>query len=138
MRTLLTLGANSSTPRRHGSGQNNENITNARGKLEHSTKTWKWTNNENITNSRESTPRRHGSAQNNENITNTRDKLGTTRALGKLELHDMEVDKIMRTLLTLGANSNTPRRHGSGQNNENITNTRDKLEHFTKIWKWTK
>ena len=42
----------------------------------------------------------------------------------------MEVDKIMRTLLTLGANSNTTRRHGSGQNNENITNTRDKLEHF--------
>jgi hypothetical protein len=33
---------------------------------------------------------------------------------------DMEVDKIMRILLTLGANSNTPRRHGSGQNNENI------------------
>jgi hypothetical protein len=44
---------NSSTPRRHGSGQNNKNITNARGKLEHSTKTWKWTNNENITNSLE-------------------------------------------------------------------------------------
>ena len=60
MRTLLTLestprrhgsGQNnetfshtsSSTPRRHGSGQNNENITNTRGKLEHSTKTWKWT-----------------------------------------------------------------------------------------------
>jgi hypothetical protein len=32
----------------------------------------------------------------------------------------MEVEKIMRTLLTLGANSSTPRRHGSGQNNENI------------------
>jgi hypothetical protein len=40
---------------------------------------------------------------------------------------DMEVDKIMRTLLTLGANSSTPRRHGSGENNENITNTRGKL-----------
>jgi hypothetical protein len=38
----------------------------------------------------------------------------------------MEVDKIMRTLLKLKANSNTPRRHGSGQNNENITNIRDK------------
>jgi hypothetical protein len=50
----------------------------------------------------------------------------------------MEVDKIMRTLLKLKANSNTPRRHGSGQNNENITNTRDKLEHSTKTWKWTK
>jgi hypothetical protein len=36
MGTLLTLGANSSTPRRHGSGQNNEYITNTRGKLEHS------------------------------------------------------------------------------------------------------
>ena len=43
IRTLLTLGANSNTPRRHGSGQNNENITNTRGKPEHSTKTWKWT-----------------------------------------------------------------------------------------------
>jgi hypothetical protein len=47
-------------------------------------------------------------------------------------------DKIMSTFLTLGANSNTPRRHGSGQNNENITNTRGKLEHSTKTWKWTK
>ena len=34
----------------------------------------------------------------------------------------MEVDKIMTTLLTLGANSSTPRRHGSAQNNENIIN----------------
>jgi hypothetical protein len=41
-------------------------------------------------------------------------------------------------LLPLGANSSTPRRHGSGQNNENITNSRDKLEHSTKTWKWTK
>jgi hypothetical protein len=48
---------------------------------------------------------------------------------------EFEVDKIMKKLLTLGANSNTPRRHGSGENNENITNSRDKLEHFTKIWK---
>jgi hypothetical protein len=48
-----------------------------------------------------------------------------------------EVDKIMRTLLTLGGNSSTPRRHGSGQNNENITNTRGKFEHSTKTWKWT-
>jgi hypothetical protein len=39
----------------------------------------------------------------------------------------MEVDKIMRTLLTLGANSSTPQRHGSEQNNENITNTKGKL-----------
>jgi hypothetical protein len=34
MRTLLTLGANSSTPRRHGSAQNNENIINTRGQFE--------------------------------------------------------------------------------------------------------
>ena len=60
--------------------------------------------------------------------------LGQTRALHE----DMEVDKIMRTLLTLGANSSTPRRHGSGQNNENITNTSGKLEHTTNTWKWTK
>jgi hypothetical protein len=52
MRPLLTLGANSSTPRRHGSGQNNENITNTRDKLEYSAKTRKWTNNEKITNAR--------------------------------------------------------------------------------------
>ena len=58
--------------------------------------------------------------------------LGQTRAIHE----DMEVDKIMRTLLTLAANSNTPRRHGSGQNNGNITNTRGNLEHSTKIWKW--
>jgi hypothetical protein len=51
---------------------------------------------------------------------------------------DMEVNKIMRKLLTLGANSSTPRRHGSGQNNENIANTRGKLEHTTKTWKLTK
>jgi hypothetical protein len=44
----------------------------------------------------------------------------------------MEVEKIMGTLLTIGANSSTPRRDGSGQNNENITNTTGKLEHSTK------
>jgi hypothetical protein len=38
--------------------------------------------------------------------------LGATRALHE----DMEVDKIMRTLLTLETNSSTPRRHGGGQN----------------------
>jgi hypothetical protein len=47
----------------------------------------------------------------------------------------MEVDKIMRTLLTLETNSSTPRRYGSGQNNENITNTRGKLEHSTKTFR---
>jgi hypothetical protein len=51
---------------------------------------------------------------------------------------DMEMRKIMRTLLTPGANKSTPRRHGSEQNNENITHARDKLEHSTKTWKWTK
>ena len=55
MRTLLTLGANSSTPRRHGSGQNNENIL--------------------TLGANSNTPRRHGSGKNNENITNTRGKL---------------------------------------------------------------
>ena len=60
--------------------------------------------------------------------------LGQTRALHE----DMEVNKIMRTLLTLGENSSTPRRHGSEQNNENITNTRGKLDHSTKTWRWTK
>ena len=55
MRILLTLETNSSIPRRHGSGQNNENITNTRANS--------------------STPRTHGSEQNNENITNTRGKL---------------------------------------------------------------
>ena len=60
--------------------------------------------------------------------------LGQTRALHE----NMEVNKIMRTLLTLGANSSTPRRHGSEQNNENITYTRGTLEHSTKTWKWTK
>jgi hypothetical protein len=78
----------------------------------------------------------------------------------------MEVDKIMRTLLTLGANCNVliicplpclrgvlefarsvsnvliicplPSLRGVlEQNNENIINTRDKLEHSTKTWKCT-
>jgi hypothetical protein len=93
MGTLLTIGANSSTPRRHGSAQNNENIINVfvecsslpqvlvmfplfcplpclRGVLEFAP-----------------------------NISNVRS------------------GQIMRTLLTLGTNSSTPRRHGSGQNN---------------------
>jgi hypothetical protein len=38
-----------------------------------------------------------------------------------------KVETIMGTLLTIGANSSTPRRDGSGQNNENITNTTGKL-----------
>jgi hypothetical protein len=41
---ILTLETNSYTPRRYGSGENNEYITNTRGKLEHSTKKWKCTN----------------------------------------------------------------------------------------------
>ena len=79
MSTLLTLEKNSSTPRRHGSGQNNENITNARGKLTRAL-------HEDMEVDKimrpiltleinSSTPRRHGSGQNNENITNTRGKI---------------------------------------------------------------
>ena len=74
MRTLLTLGANSSTPRRHGSGQNNENI-NTRGKLEHYEDMEVDKIMRTLLTLGESTPRRHGSGQNNENITNTRGKL---------------------------------------------------------------
>jgi hypothetical protein len=117
MRTLLTLGANSSTPRRHGSGQNNENITTLvlvmfslfcplpclRGVFELAPNV----RNVLIILSIPCLRGGHGSGQNNENITNTR------------------------------CNSSTPRRDGSGQNNENITNTRGKLEHSTKTWKWT-
>jgi hypothetical protein len=115
MRTLLTLGANSSTPRRHGSGQNNGNITNTRDKCSHyfvhfhvflECSSWP--------------------------LVLVLFSLfcalpclrGVTRALHE----DMEVDKIMRPFLILAANLSTPRRHGSGQNNENITNTRGKLE----------
>ena len=47
----------------------------------------------------------------------------------------MEVNKIMSTLLTLGANSSTPRRLGSEQNNDYVTNTRGQLEHSTKTRK---
>ena len=77
MRTLLTLGANSSTPRRHGSAQNNENITNTRGQLEHSKRhgSDKIMRTLLTLGANSSTPRRHGSGQNNENITNTRGKL---------------------------------------------------------------
>jgi hypothetical protein len=39
--------------------------------------------------------------------------------------------KIMGTLLTLGKNSSTPRRHGSGENNEYITNTRGKMSSWS-------
>jgi hypothetical protein len=107
MRILLTLGANSSTPRRHGSGQNNENITNTRVFVHF-----------HVFVECSSLP------------------LALVMFLlfcalpclrGVLEfspcvtLHeDIQVDKLMRTLLTLGANSNTPRRHGSGQNNESL------------------
>jgi hypothetical protein len=79
MRTLLTLGVNSSTPRRHGSGQNNENITNTRGKLTRALhedmEVDKIMSTLLTLEENSSTPRRHGSGQNNENITNTRGKL---------------------------------------------------------------
>jgi hypothetical protein len=118
MRTLLTLGANSSPPRRHGSGQNNENITNTRGKLDF--------------------VHFHVFVECSSLhlvlvmfslfclLPCLRGVLEfVTRVSNVLIICPFPcVDKIMRTLLTLGANSSTPRRHGSGQNNENITNTR--------------
>jgi hypothetical protein len=97
MRTLLTLGANSSTPRRHGSGQNNAVVLvmfslfcplpSLRGVLE----------------------------------------------LAPIVSNDLFIFSPLPYLREV-----LPRRHGSGQNNEYITNTRGKLEHSTKTWKWTK
>ena len=77
MRTLLTLGANSSTPRRHGSGQNNKNTTNTRQTraLQEDMEVDKMMRTLLTLGGNSSTPRRHGSGQNNENITNTRGKL---------------------------------------------------------------
>ena len=76
MRTLLTLGANSNTPRRHGSGQNNENITTGQTRALHEDMEVDKIMRTLLTlGANSSTPRRHGSGQNNENITNTRDKL---------------------------------------------------------------
>jgi hypothetical protein len=121
MKKLLTLGANSNTPRRHGSGENNENITNSRDKLEHK--------------------RSHYFVHFHVFVECS--SLPLVLVMFSLFcplpcLEDMEVDKIMSTLLTLRANSSSPRRHGSGQNNENIANTRGQLEHSTKTWKWRK
>ena len=75
MRTLLTLGANSSTPRRHGR-QNNETLltlgANSSTPRRHGSGLMRTL----LTlGANSSTPRRHGSGQNNENITNTRGKL---------------------------------------------------------------
>jgi hypothetical protein len=111
MRTLLTLGANSNTPRRHGSGKNNETITNTRGSP---------------------LPCLRGVLEFAPSISNVLIILSTSMSSWSARVYP-----IMRTLLTLGANSSTPRRHGSGQHNGNITNTRGKLEHSTKTWKWT-
>jgi hypothetical protein len=115
MGTLLTVGANSSTPRRHGSGQNNEYIPNTRGKL------------------CSSLPQVLVMFPLFCPPPCLRGVLELAPSVSDV-LEDMEVHKIMRTVLTLGANSSTPRRDGSGQNNENITNTRDKLEHSTKTF----
>jgi hypothetical protein len=112
MGTLLTLGANSSTPRRYGSGQNNENIPKIRGQLSH------YFVHFHVFVECSSSPLVLG-------MYSLFCPLPCLRALHE----DMEVDKIMRTLLTLETNSRTPRRDGSGKNNENITNTRGKLEH---------
>jgi hypothetical protein len=103
------LGANSSTPRRHGSGQNNKNITNTRDKLEHSTKT---------------------------HVFVECSSLPLVLVMFSLFcplpcLHGvLDFSRTVSNVLI--------RRHGSGQNNEYITNTRCKLEHSTKTWKWTK
>jgi hypothetical protein len=104
MRTLLTLGANSNTPRRHGSGQNNENITNTRGKLEQECSSLPLV----------------------------------------LVMYSLFCPlPCLRGVLEFAPSvSNVPiilsTSHGSAQNNENITNTRGKLEHSTKTWKWKK
>jgi hypothetical protein len=127
MRPLLTLAANSSTPRRHGSGQNNEYITNTRGKhyfvhfhvfVECSSLPLVLV----MFSLFCPLPCLHGVLDFSRSVSNVLIILSTS----------MSSCKIMRTLLTLGANSSTPRRHGSGQNNVNITNTRGKLEHSTK------
>jgi hypothetical protein len=121
MRALLTLGANWSTPRRHGSGQNNEYITNTRGKL----------------------PCLRGVLEFARSVSNVLIFCPLPSLRGVLELAPIVSSDLiifsplpyLREVLTLGANSSTPRRHGSGQNNENITNTRGQLEHSTKTWK---
>jgi hypothetical protein len=116
MRTLLTLGANSNTARRHGSGQNNENITNTRGKLEHSTYFVHF------------------------HVFVECSSLSLELVMFSLFVHFhvfVEGSSLLLALVMFLSNSNTPRRHGSGQNNENITNTRGKLELSTKTWKWT-
>jgi hypothetical protein len=134
MRTLLTLGANSSTPRKHGSGQNNENITNTRGKLEHSKKNYFVYFHVFVECS--SLPLVLVMFSLFCLLPCLRGVLEFFPSVSNVLI--MEVDKIMRTLLTLETNSSTPRRYGSGQNNENITNTRGKLKHSTKTWKCTK
>jgi hypothetical protein len=140
LRTLLTLGANSSTPRRHGSRQNNESITNTR------------------CNSR--TPRRHGSGQNNENITNTRGKLEHSTYFVHfhvfMECSIFPVVLVMFSLFyplpclrgvlefvpivsnVLIILSTSMSWWSCGQNNETFSHTSGKLEHSTKTWKWTK
>jgi hypothetical protein len=106
MRTLLILETNSNTPRRHGSGQNNENIANTRGKLEHSTKTCSSLSLVLVMFSLFCPlPCLRGVLEFAPSISNALIILSTS-------------------ILTLEANSSIPRRHGSGQNNESITNTK--------------
>jgi hypothetical protein len=128
---LLTLGANSSTPRRLGSGQNIGNITNTR--------------------CNSSTPRYYFvhfhvfvECSNLHLVLVMLSLFCLLPCLrGVLEFAPSVSNVIIilftsMSLPTIGANSSTPRRDGSGQNNENITNTRGKFKHSTKTWKWTR
>jgi hypothetical protein len=134
MRTLLTLGENSSTPRRHGSRQNNESITNTR------------------CNSR--TPRRHGSGHfvhfhvflecSSWSLVLVLFSLFCALPClrGVLEF----APRVSNVLIILSTPMSSWRacqlEHSTKRwkwtNNENITNTTGKLEHSTKTWKWTK
>ena len=78
MRTLLTLGANSIIPRRHGSEQNNENIAGQTRALHEDMEVDKIMRTLLTLGANSSTLRRHGDGQNNENITNTSGKLEHT------------------------------------------------------------
>jgi hypothetical protein len=115
MRTLLTLGVNSSTPRRHGSRQNNESITNFHVFVECSSLPLVLVMYSLFC----PLPCLRGVLEFAPTVTNVPIMLSTRR-------HGS--GHIMRTLLTLGTNSSTPRRYGSGQNNENIPNIRARVE----------
>jgi hypothetical protein len=134
IRTLLTLGTNSSTPRRHGSGQNNETISNTSGKLEHSTSLFFLHFHIFV---------KCSSLSLVLVMFSLFCPLPCLRGVFELAPSVSNVLIILSTSMSsrsapLGANPSTPLRHGSGQNNEKITNTRGQLEHSTKTWKWRK